>query len=136
MCPFLCINDICFQDLRWMKGGGVIAMHTFDVIARGIAEIFVCSLAVFGTEGEKNEWRQTHVSLSTCSIVLWRNTDTLLRQASTSFTRKHIPFQTFFSFSALKHLPSSGIVHCFAQCLRKGIVPTELGRRVLKYLNS
>lgn len=53
----------------WMKRGDVIGMHTFDVIARGIADIFVYSLAVFVDPGKK-EWRHTHVSLSTCSIVL------------------------------------------------------------------
>lgn len=36
-----------------MKRGDVIGMHTFDVIARRIAEIFVCSLTVFGTKEKK-----------------------------------------------------------------------------------
>lgn len=116
-----------------MKRGDAIGMHTFDVIARGIAEIFVYSLAVFGTKGKKGG--ATHTSVSQHVQLYCGYTDTLLRQASTSFTCKRIPFQTFFFFSAVKHLLSSSIVHCFRQCSRKGIVPTETGRRGLKYLN-
>lgn len=77
-----------------MKRGDVIGMLTFDVIARGIAEVFVCSLAVFGTKKKRNG--ATHMSVSQHVQLYCGDTDTLLRQASTSFTCKRIPFKTFF----------------------------------------
>lgn len=86
----------------------------------------------------RKEWHHTHINLSACSIVLQNNTDTLLRQASTSLTCRHIPFQTFFSFSSMKHLLSSRIVNCFAQCSpkKRNCVCRigEEGARVLKLL--